>query len=177
MNTNMNSGMLIGGFKAIGKSTLARKYSNVVDVESSNFEYVIDENMRNIPVEQRKGLKSRIKNPEFPLNYCEELIDNFKRNKIALFACKREVVDLLRQMGVSYCIGYPEEDMLDEIIARCQKRGNNERFISRIRDVYYADFPTDSERVIWLKKGEYLEDILLKEGILDIDRRIEEDER
>ena len=103
MNTNMNSGMLIGGFKAIGKSTLARKYSNVVDIESSNFEYVIDENMRNIPVEQRKGLKSRIKNPEFPLNYCE--------------------------------------------------------------------------RVIWLKKGEYLEDILLKEGILDIDRRIEEDER
>ena len=159
MNTNMNSGMLIGGFKAIGKSTLARKYSNVVDIESSNFEYVIDENMRNIPVEQRKGLKSRIKNPEFPLNYCEE------------------VVDLLRQMGVSYCIVYPEEDMLDEIIARCQKRGNNERFISRIRDVYYADFPTDSERVIWLKKGEYLEDILLKEGILDIDRRIEEDER
>ena len=51
------------------------------------------------------------------------------------------------------------------------------RIISRIRDVYYADFPTDSERVIWLKKGEYLEDILLKEGILDIDRRIEEDER
>jgi len=32
-------------------------------------------------------------------------------------------------------------------------------------------------RKMELKKGEYLEDILLKEGILDIDRRIEEDER
>lgn len=176
MGANTNSGILIGGYKAIGKSTLARKYSNVVDVESSNFEYFVDENMRNIPVEQRKGLKSRKKNPEFPLNYYNELIANLKRNKVVLFACKREVVDLLRQKGVDYCIVYPEEDMLDEIIARCQKRGNNENFVSRVREVYYADFPTDGERVIWLKKGQYLEDILLQEGILDVSK-IEEGER
>lgn len=176
MGTNTNSGILIGGFKAIGKTTLARKYSNVVDVESSNFEYLIDGNMRNIPVEQRKGLKSRIKNPEFPLNYYNELIANLKRNKVVLFACKRDVVDLLEQNGVSYYIVYPEEDMLDEIIARCQKRGNNENFVSRVREVYYADFPTDGERVIWLKKGQYVEDILLQEGILDVSK-IEEDER
>lgn len=62
-NLNENSGILIGGFKAIGKSTLSKKYSNVIDLESSNFEYIIDENIKNIPVEQRKGLKNRIKNP------------------------------------------------------------------------------------------------------------------
>lgn len=123
-NLNENSGILIGGFKAIGKSTLSKKYSNVIDLESSNFEYIIDENIKNIPVEQRKGLKNRIKNPEYPLNYYNELISNKKRN--------------------------------------------NEEFVSRVKEVYYADFPKDFEKVIWLQKGQYLEDVLIKKGIIDI---------
>ncbi len=60
-NLNKNLGILIGGFKAIGKSTLAKKYSNVIDLESSNFEYLMDEELKRIPVEQRKGLKNRKK--------------------------------------------------------------------------------------------------------------------
>ena len=47
-------------------------------------------------------------------------------------------------------------------------RGNNEEFISRIKEVYYADFPKDFEKVIWLQKGQYLEDVLIQKGILDV---------
>lgn len=167
-NLNENSGILIGGFKAIGKSTLSKKYSNVIDLESSNFEYIIDENIKNIPVEQRKGLKNRIKNPEYPLNYYNELISNKKRNNVVLFACKTEVVDLLNKNNINYYIVYPEEKMLEEIIERCKTRGNNEEFVSRVKEVYYADFPKDFEKVIWLQKGQYLEDVLIKKGIIDI---------
>ncbi len=58
--------------------------------------------------------------------------------------------------------------MLEEIIKRCKMRGNNEEFISRIKEVYYADFPKDFEKVIWLQKGQYLEDVLIQKGILDV---------
>ncbi len=65
---NKEFGILIGGFKAIGKSTLAKKYSNVIDLESSDFEYIIDEEINKIPLEKRKGLKNRRKNLEYSLN-------------------------------------------------------------------------------------------------------------
>ena len=167
-NLDQNLGILIGGFKAIGKSTLAKKYSNVIDVESSNFEYLIDEELKKISVEQRKGLKSRTKNPDYPLNYYNELISNLKKNHIVLFANKTEVVELLNKNNIDYYIVWPEENMLDEIIDRSKKRGNNERFISRIKQVYYEDFPKNNDKVIWLKKGQYLEDVLIEKGIIEI---------
>lgn len=58
---NKSYGILIGGFKAIGKSTLATKYDDVIDLESSNFEYIIDEKIKNISVERRKGLKVELR--------------------------------------------------------------------------------------------------------------------
>lgn len=167
-NLNKNLGILIGGFKVIGKSTLAKKYSNVIDLESSNFEYLMDEEMKRIPVEQRKGIKNRKRNPEWPLNYYSELISNLKKNHIVLFANKTEVVELLNENNIDYYIVWPEENMLDEIIERSRKRGNNEEFISKITSVYYRDYPKENDNVIWLKKGQYLEDILIEKVILDI---------
>ena len=161
-----NLGILIGGFKAIGKSTLAKKYSKVIDLESSNFEYIIDENLKKIPVEQRKGLKNRIKNPDYPLNYYNEIISELKKNSIVLFAPKPEVVELLHQNNIDYNVVWPEENMLDEIIERSRKRGNNEEFISKITNVYYRDYPKENDNVYWLKKGQYLEDVLREKGLL-----------
>lgn len=166
-NVNESIGILIGGFKAIGKTTLAKKYSNVIDLESSNYEYIIDENIKKIPIEQRKGLKNRVKNPEYPLNYYNELIYNLKRKNIVLFACKPEVINLLNKNDINYYIVYPEEKILKEIIERCKRRGNNEEFVSRVKEVYYADFPKDLKKVLWLQKGQYLEDVLIKHEILN----------
>ena len=57
--------------------------------------------------------------------------------------------------------------MLDEIIDRSKKRGNNEQFISRITEVYYDEFHKSNDKVIWLQKGQYLEDVLIEKGIID----------
>ena len=65
-NTSENSGILIGGFKAIDKSALAKNYNNVIDLESSNFEYIIDENIKNIPGEQRKRFVKEVYYADFP---------------------------------------------------------------------------------------------------------------
>lgn len=162
----MNKAILIGGYKAIGKTTLARKYDNVIDVESSSFEYIIDDSMKDIPVEQRKGRTDRVKNPDYPSNYYKELISNLHDDNIVLFACKEEVVKLLDDNNIDYYIVYPKEDMLDEIIERCEKRGNNSNFISRIKEVYYNDYPKRLDRVIWLDHNQYIEDVLKEKGIL-----------
>ena len=57
-------------------------------------------------------------------------------------------------------IVYPEEEMLDEIIERCENRGNIKEFIDGVRDAYYRLLPKDSDKVYWLKSGEYLSDII-----------------
>ncbi len=161
-----DSGILIGGFKAIGKSTLAKKHTNVIDVEIGDFEYIIDEKLEKISVEKRKGLKNRTKNPDYPLNYYNELLSYLKKNYIVLFAPKAEVVELLHKNNVHYCFAWPEENMLDEIIERSKNRGNNEEFISKITKVYYRDHPKENDDVIWIKKGQFLEDVLIERGIL-----------
>lgn len=159
-------GLIIGGYKAIGKSTLATKYDNVLDLESSNYEYIMDEELLKLSVEERKGLKSRKKNPDYPMNYYEKILEEEKQGKIVLFACKKEIVDLLNENNINYYIVYPEEDMLDEIIDRSRKRGNNEQFTSRIKQVYKDDYPHNSKNVIWLKSGQFLEEVLLENNLL-----------
>ena len=161
-----NYGILIGGFKAIGKSTLAKKYGNVIDLESTSFEYIIDEKLKQIPVEKRKGLKNRVKNPDYHLNYYNELLSNHKKGNIVLFATKPEVIELLRKNNVSYLVVWPEESMLEESVERSRKRGNTEDLISKITDVYYRDYPKEDDNVIWLKNGQYLEVALIEKGII-----------
>lgn len=166
MEINKNKGIIIGGYKAVGKSTLAKKYENVIDLETSDYEYIIDSELKKIPIEERKGLKSRKPNPDYPLNYYNAILEHQKDNKIVLFGCKKEVVELLDKNNIDYYIVYPEENMLDEIVDRCRLRKNNEHFLSRIKEVYYSDYPKENKNVLWLKKGEYLEDLLLRHKLL-----------
>lgn len=162
----MNKGNLIGGFKAIGKTTIADKYENVIDLESSDYEYYFNDNIKNISKEERKGRTDRIKNPEYPMNYINAMIKLKNEGKIVLFACKKEIIDILNELNEEYLIVYPKEEMLDEIIERCKKRGNIEEFINKIRKVYERDYPQGEDKVIWLKNNQFIEEILLEKGII-----------
>lgn len=55
----MSKGIIIAGFATCGKSFLGKKYSNVIDLESSNFKHS-NVGFKNIPVEKRKGIKRKI---------------------------------------------------------------------------------------------------------------------
>lgn len=160
-------GILIAGFGAIGKTTLSKKYKNVIDLESSSFKYIIDDRLKKIPTEERKGLKTRKLNPKFPINYYTEIIDNLEKNNLVLISMHNEIIDLLEENNINYYVVYPEEDMLDEIIERCKKRGNKKDFLSGVKDAYYRLYPSKSKNVIWMKKGEYLEEILIKNNLLE----------
>lgn len=159
-------GILLAGFGAIGKTTLAKKYDNIVDLESSNFKYIIDDNLKKIDVEKRKGLNSRKLNPLFPNNYYNAIIDSMKKYDYVLISMHNEIIDLLEKNNISYYVVYPDEEMLDEIIDRCKKRGNNDSFLSGIKEAYYRLYPHKSKNIIWIKKGQYLEEVLLQNNLL-----------
>lgn len=164
----MNNGIIIAGFKAIGKSTLAKKYENVVDLDSAVYKYIVDSEMENISEEQRKGLKTRKKNPEYPLNYYNAILDNCKNGKMVLIASKKEIIDLLEKNCNKYYSVWPEREMLDEIIERCKKRGNIDEFVLNVKNAYDRDYPQNYKNVIWMKNGEYLEDVLQKNDLLKL---------
>lgn len=160
------NGILIAGFGAIGKTTLSKKYRNIIDLESSSFKYVIDDELKKIPIEERKGLKTRKLNPKFPNNYYTEIVNNLERHHLVLISMHNEIINLLEENGINYYVVYPEENMLDEIVERCKVRGNKEDFLLGVKEAYYRLYPHKCKNVIWLKKGQYLEDVLRKEKIL-----------
>ena len=51
----MNKPLIIAGFAGIGKTTLAKKYKNVIDLESSIYKWD-NTGFEDVPVEQRKGI-------------------------------------------------------------------------------------------------------------------------
>ncbi len=75
-------GILIAGFGAIGKTTVSKKYDNVIDLESNSFKYIIDDELKKLNPEERKGLKSRKLNKEFPDNYYNEIMKDLEIIKI-----------------------------------------------------------------------------------------------
>lgn len=154
------NGILIAGFGAIGKTTVAKKYKNVLDLESSNFKYIIDDDLKLLSVEERKGIKTRKLNKKFPENYYNAIIENLYKNNIVLISMHKEIINMLKHNKIDYIVVYPKEDMLEEIIERCEKRGNSQEFLAGIKDAYYKLYPSKDDNVIWLKKGEYLEQIL-----------------
>ena len=153
-------GKLIAGFGGIGKTTLAKKYNNVLDLESSNFKYVLDDELKKLKVEERKGVKTRKFNKDFPNNYYDAIIKGLEKYDIVLISMHTEIVKLLKENKIEYIVVYPKEHMLDEIMQRFIDRGNTNEFLSGVKDAYYRLYPNKNDKVIWLKRGEYLEDIL-----------------
>lgn len=160
------SGILIAGFGAIGKTAVSKKYNNVMDLESSSFKYIIDDELKKLNPEERKGLKSRKLNKEFPDNYYNEIIKDLEVYEIVLISMHNEIIDLLEENNINYYVVYPEENMIEEILERCKNRGNKDDFLNGVKDAYYRLYPRKCKNIIWMEKGEYLEDILIRNNLL-----------
>ena len=127
MNTNINwgdkMGIFIFAFTATGKSTVARKYKNVIDMESTRYKYLDN----NVEDESLKSTKRKI-NKEWPSNYFKSLKkvkDKYDYILIADEICN----DFLINNKYDYWYVYPKRELKQEYLDRCKKRGNNEEFI------------------------------------------------
>lgn len=158
--------MIIAGFGAIGKTTLSKKYPNICDLESSEYKYYLNQDLLKLPVEERKGLPSRILNPDFPNNYYQAILNKIDDYDIVLISMHDEIIELLEQNKIKYFIAYPVREMLDEIMERCRLRGNNDLFLSGVREAYNRFYPILSKRVLWVKSGQYLENVLKDQDLI-----------
>lgn len=163
----MGKGIIISAFATCGKTYLANKYKNVIDMESSNYKFD-NSKLEDIPTEERKGTV-RPSNPNWPQNYYDAIIEATNNYDIVLVQLKPEHFDYFDKNNIKYSIAYPNLNNFDEIRRRCVARGNNEQFIKRLGEViepFYKDaMNRPYEKLYILNNKETLEERLLKDNI------------
>lgn len=163
----MGKGIIISAFATCGKTYLAKKYKNVIDMESSNYKFD-NSKLEDIPTEERKGT-SRPLNPKWPYNYYDAIIEATSNYDIVLVQLKPEHFDYFDSHNIKYSIAYPNLNSFEEIKKRCITRGNNEYFINRLQKVlkpYYEDSINRPYEKLYILNGNMtLEDCLLNDNI------------
>ena len=158
-------GIIISGFATCGKSILGKKYKNVIDLESSPFKNIM---RTDLSIEEQKGTKREI-NPLWPQNYYDAIMDAVKKYDIVLVQLKPEHFDYFDKHNIKYSIAYPSINNWKEVEKRCIERGNNEFFITRLKDVFipfYEDaIKRNYEKLYILNNSETLEDLLIDDKI------------
>ena len=104
-------------------------------------------------------------NKDDSIEYIGKLIDKYYYNteKILLFAPNAEIVEMIYQKHIPYCLVFHSKDCVEEIRNRMQKRGNQKNFIDSMLDPidrFYEVSITDTRPAfkIELHQGEYLSD-------------------
>lgn len=163
----MSKGIIISAFATCGKSFLGKKYSNVIDLESSNYKHNSNE-LENIPIEMRKGIKRKI-NKDWPYNYYKAIEDAVDKYDVVLVQLKPEHFDYFDNNNIKYSIAYPNINNWEDVEKKCINRGNNESFITRLKEVfipYYEDsIRRNFEKLYILNKNQTLEDCLIEDNI------------
>lgn len=151
-------GIFIVAFTATGKSSLARKYKNVIDMESTLYKYTDGSN------DENKKSTNREINKEWPNNYFKAL-ESVKDKYDYILVADEIVNDFLVKNNYEYWIVYPDISLKEEYLNRCKNRGNNDEFIywySRLWDEWINISKNDlhAKKHIELKSNQYLEDVL-----------------
>ena len=146
---------IICGFSGIGKSTVAKNQSNVLDFESSVFSHKLNGEI----------------DIDFPDNYVDELMKVMSDEKYDyyLVSCHKSVRDELKRRGLDYIIVLPTKSQRNEYLKRWLKRGSLMSFIKSMnrRWEYLIQSCEEDDAVkIYLNNNEYLSDILYSKDIL-----------
>ena len=150
-------------FVCCGKTYVGQHYKNVLDLESTPFNYVLTQEQKKLSSEQLKGTR-KIKNDKFLQGYMAAVKENIYKYDVILVAPGRSIREALRQNGLPYFVVYPSSDCKEEYVLRARNRGNAEHFVDRIASEFVSDdMLSDSWAQHYvLGKGEYLEDLLLR---------------
>ena len=158
---------IICGFPGVGKSSCrydkdGNSHSNVWDMESSAYSWIFDSfNPKDYPK----------RNPSFPKNYIDSLekLLEYGGYEYIFLSCHDVVRDELRKRGIKYIIVAPKNtpEIKNEYCKRYLKRGSDVDLITKIYsdwDEMIESIKADPSPCIWLDSGEFLADVLSKEG-------------
>lgn len=152
-------GVFIYAFTATGKSSVAERYDNVIDMESTLYKYLGT-------IKEDELLKGTVRelNKEWPNNYfkvLKKVKDKYDYILISDDICN----SFLRDNNFEYWWVYPSMDLKKEYLERCRRRGNNQDFISwysKMWEEWIFNCKNDqyASKHIELKSNQYLEDVL-----------------
>ena len=158
-------GIIISGFGGVGKTYLAKKYKNVIDLESSPFKYDYSD-IKKLDYEKLKGVKNRVLKKDYPENYIKAIKE---AQKIYDIVCVRyngdEDVDFYDTYGLEYIVCYPTKSDYKKYVQRFKDRGNSHEWIEKNKKYYeiaYARCKNFKGEKILLHDNETLEDALIK---------------
>lgn len=164
--------MIISCFAGSGKSymtTLGRNESfikddlKLLDLESSNYQWKFEDNL--LPVEERKGINEKVKNPNFIDNYINSIIKYEILGNNILISSQSELLKVIAKMDFPLILVFPSLDCKEEYIQRYRDRGNNENFIKLMED-NFENFVNsmknnkDATLRVELSKGKYVRDFI-----------------
>ncbi len=162
--------LVISAWICAGKTYLTKKYTNIIELPSGDYKYILtDEQKAVVNKESLKSTKREI-NPAWPKNYYDAILKEVKDGKydIILIAPCMPFSEM-RDYGIKFVLAYPDPTCKEEYIARARNRGANEEFVKRIETNIQSDFEDfmnqPNEKLI-MQPGEYLEDALIRTGIL-----------
>ncbi len=157
--------LVIAGFAGIGKTTLGKKYKNVIDLDSSKYAYD-DSDLENLSIEERKGLPRR-KNKKWPDNYIKAILDALNTYDFVLVWEREDILEEYQKHHIPFVLCYPNRNSLETYQKRYKDRGNSEIYIKKKIEQYKRrihDFESMKVDKIILSNEETLEDYLLKKG-------------
>lgn len=164
----MSKGIVIAGFAGVGKTTLSKKYKNVIDIESSPYKWDYS-GVDTSNLEKLKGINDRKENPDFPQNYIDAIKDaQTKYDIVLVWIHPEEILPYYDINNIDYYLCFPTKEALKEYENRFIGRGNNRKYIDKVLGSYdkrYQQFKSNPHKHIEISLGETLESALIKMGI------------
>jgi broad-specificity NMP kinase len=160
-------GIVVASFPGTGKTYVAERYSDVIDVDLGNYRFVYD-GSEDVPFEARKAMKMYQVQPEWPKNYVDAVKEARDKFGLVLVTHCPEIEELM-----DYCY-LPSLSGWDNLKKRLVGRGNNERYIGICRSKLESDLNKNGDaryETVMLGDDEYLEQALLDVGLLTEDKR------
>ena len=162
--------VVISAWICAGKTYLTKNYKNITELPSGDYKYILTDEQK--AIKNKESLKStkREINPAWPTNYYEAILEEIKSGKHdIIFIAPCMPFEEMREHGIDFLLAYPDPVCKEEYKERARSRGANEEFVKRVETAIQTDFEEfmkqPNEKII-LQPGEYLEDALIRVGIL-----------
>ena len=158
----MSKGIVIAGMAGVGKTVLAQKYNNIMDLDHLFYKYTYsNEVLENRTFEQLKGfLEGRMFNPKWPENYISKLFESIENYDIVLIPASREIIEYFEKINFDYFLCYPTVKCKEIYLERYQNRNTNQDWIEKMNQNFENDvkyFESKKAKKLVLSGDETLE--------------------